>query len=680
MRRLMSALLVAATASAIAVPTAASASVSISAYGSTITVFGHGFGHGRGMGQYGAFGYATNYSWNYHQILDHYYAGSVAGTVDPANPLATMKVRLIAQDKLDTILTNDSVDPRLNLIASLSASPAVAPPYKALLIQPVEVSNPADTSRNYNVYAGPGCGGPWTQFVGTTTTNSVQVTISPAVTPGSAAQADLIGVCEPSDIHYYRGDIAAVRDSTGPARTINILPLDAYVRGVVPRESPASWGDASGGKGMAALQAQAVAARSYAYASTGNSYSRICDSQSCQVYGGVSKRSPAVTSGALTTLEDPRSDTAVSTTANEVRMIGANVVATEYSSSTGGNTAPGTFPSVVDDGDAVAANTNHVWTHTVPRSLIESAYPSIGTLINIQIKSRNGIGDLGGRVNSLNLQGTSGSVSISGWDFSRAANSDGTYRVLSDWFQVVSSALTSPAATLANGPSNTFYVATTDGGVLPFNGAQYEGSMLGTPLNKPIVSMTVNATGSGYWLLGADGGVFSFNVPFYGSTGGMKLNAPVFALAARPQGDGYWFVASDGGVFSFGSAPFEGSMGGQRLNKPVVGIAPTQSGTGYWLVASDGGIFTFGDAKFFGSTGSLVLNKPIVAMAARPQGDGYWLVGSDGGVFTFGNAGFLGSAVGQLKTDAVAISSTSTGLGYRIVASDGTIVNFGDAT
>jgi hypothetical protein len=36
--------------------------------------------------------------------------------------------------------------------------------------------------------------------------------------------------------------------------------------------------------------------------------------------------------------------------------------------------------------------------------------------------------------------------------------------------------------------------------------------------------------------------------------------------------NGYWEVASDGGLFSF-NAPFFGSMGGQPLDKRVVGMA-----------------------------------------------------------------------------------------------------------
>jgi hypothetical protein len=37
----------------------------------------------------------------------------------------------------------------------------------------------------------------------------------------------------------------------------------------------------------------------------------------------------------------------------------------------------------------------------------------------------------------------------------------------------------------------------------------------------------------------------------------------------------YWLVAADGGIFSFGAKPFYGSMGGTRLNKPMEWIDST---------------------------------------------------------------------------------------------------------
>ena len=118
---------------------------------------------------------------------------------------------------------------------------------------------------------------------------------------------------------------------------------------------------------------------------------------------------------------------------------------------------------------------------------------------------------------------------------------------------------------------------------------------------------------SGYWLVGTDGGIFSYGAAkFFGSTGAIKLNQPIVGMASTPDGRGYWMVASDGGIFAYGTAGFYGSMGGKPLNQPIVGIAATRTGKGYWMVASDGGIFSFGDAGFFGSTGAIKLAKPIV--------------------------------------------------------------------
>ena len=86
--------------------------------------------------------------------------------------------------------------------------------------------------------------------------------------------------------------------------------------------------------------------------------------------------------------------------------------------------------------------------------------------------------------------------------------------------------------------------------------------MAGTNLDAPMVDMAVHPDGAGYWLLGGDGGVFSFgNVGFYGSTGAMTLNGPIISMAPTADGRGYWLLAEDGGVFTFGNAVFHGSTG-----------------------------------------------------------------------------------------------------------------------
>ena len=191
-----------------------------------------------------------------------------------------------------------------------------------------------------------------------------------------------------------------------------------------------------------------------------------------------------------------------------------------------------------------------------------------------------------------------------------------------------------------------YWLVAADGGVFSFGDAGFHGSAGGQALNEPVVGMAVTPDGGGYWLAAGDGGVFAYgDAAFYGSAGSVMLNKPVVGIAATPTGKGYWMVAADGGIFNYGDAGFYGSAGGMALNKPIVGMAPTQTGKGYWLVASDGGIFSYGDAVFHGSAGGMTLNQPMVGMSATADGGGYWMVASDGGVFTYGDAAYLGGAL-----------------------------------
>ena len=224
-----------------------------------------------------------------------------------------------------------------------------------------------------------------------------------------------------------------------------------------------------------------------------------------------------------------------------------------------------------------------------------------------------------------------------------------------------------------------FWLLGRDGGVFSFGTAQFYGSIGNLALNRQIVSMAAKPDGTGYWFVGSDGGIFAYKAPFWGSTGGVRLTKPIVGMAATPSGKGYWLVASDGGIFAFGDAGFYGSTGAVALNKPITGMAPTPSGKGYWLVASDGGIFAFGDAKFFGSTGNVTLNQPIVGMTSAPSGKGYWFVAADGGIFNFGDAPFFGSAVNGNPSPVVGMAATKAGTGYRVARADGTVTSFGSS-
>ena len=133
----------------------------------------------------------------------------------------------------------------------------------------------------------------------------------------------------PAGARSYRGSLRSASPvKGGKARdTVNVLSMDDYVRGVIPREMPASWQPE-------AVKAQAVAARTYATWSRDQfptRYYQICDTSYCQVYGGA---------GA----EDPRSNAAVTATANQILTFDGKPAFAQFSSSSGGWTSAGSVP------------------------------------------------------------------------------------------------------------------------------------------------------------------------------------------------------------------------------------------------------------------------------------------------------------------------------------------------
>jgi hypothetical protein len=202
----------------------------------------------------------------------------------------------------------------------------------------------------------------------------------------------------------------------------------------------------------------------------------------------------------------------------------------------------------------------------------------------------------------------------------------------------------------------------------------------------------------GYWLVGADGGIFSFgSAGFHGSTGNLVLQRPVVGITPTADRNGYWLVATDGGVFAFGDAGFYGSIPGlgiapagsgaaQELNAPIVGMVPSTDDRGYFMVAADGGVFAFGDAQFEGSCPGIGgCSGSAVSVMPDATGHGYWLVTDTGFVYTFGDAASDGQPVdynnGQPLPSGAITSAVRTpdGLGYWVLIADGFVLPFGDA-
>jgi stage II sporulation protein D len=166
-----------------------------------------------------------------------------------------------------------------------------------------------------------------------------------------------------------------------------------------------------------------VAARSYAAHERAHStsYYDICDTTSCQVYGGYDAEAAA-------------SNAAVKATRGRVVMYDGAPAFTQFSSSNGGWSSPGTEPYLVaqpDPYEAASGNPYATWTTTVTTARIEKEWPSVGTLQHITI-TRDGHGDFGGRILTAELQGSAGSLLVPGDDLRALLGDAGR----STWFRL----------------------------------------------------------------------------------------------------------------------------------------------------------------------------------------------------------------------------------------------------
>ena len=358
----------------------------------TWTVTGHGWGHGHGMSQYGALG-AAKQGVGWKQILGFYYPGTRLGRTH-----GRIKVLITADNKDVMVDARDGLRLRplsgrkafvLEKIRPRATRWRILPKGERSIVQ-------------FKVGAG---WARWTSFPGAAefSAGSRPVTLR---LPGHVT-AD------------YRGALRSV-----DKQTVNVLPLDRYVRGVVARESPASWP-------ADALRAQAVAARTYAAYERANatgSYD-LCDTSACQVYGGADA-------------EDPATDAAVRATRGRVVTYQGQPAFTQFSSSNGGWTSAGSQPYLVaqpDPYEAASGNPNATWTATLTSHQIEKMWPQIGTLGHLSI-SRDGHGDYGGRIVTATLSGDAGSVTVTGDDL-RALIGDGGK---STWFQLTPATAATP--------------------------------------------------------------------------------------------------------------------------------------------------------------------------------------------------------------------------------------------
>ncbi len=391
LRSAATALLAAAVvAPVVVVVTAAGASADRTYYvpvTKTWTINGRGYGHGRGMSQYGAQGAALQ-GLSYEQILSFYYPSTAFARVQgrvrvliSADWSSDLQVR--PDRGLGVRDLRDGADWRLPVRDRIDRWRLTPVPDGTTAVQFHDGSGwhrwePPDGRTTFQSDGEFYARGPLTLLI-----------------PGGS---DVVGT-------RYRGVLRSVRPYAGAVArdTVNLLPVDKYVQGVLPYEMPASWK-------TPALRSQAVAARSYAAwerSQNPDRYYQICDTTACQVYGGVRA-------------EERTTNLAVQATARRILTYRGEPAFTQFSASSGGWTAAGNtayLPAKRDRYDNYAENSVHKWTVKVNAGSLENAFPEIGRLIDVRITRRDGNGAWNGRVGQVVLDGTSGTAYMTGEDF-----------------------------------------------------------------------------------------------------------------------------------------------------------------------------------------------------------------------------------------------------------------------
>lgn len=235
-----------------------------------ITVYGRGYGHGVGLSQYGAKGRALA-GQSAATILAHYYKGTTIAS------MSNSQIRVLV----------------LQAFAATASNPAtVYGRGGAWTIDGIEAVFPADARLRFIPTVD-----------GSTTTWKVVVTDTAGLTLFSAATSSSIRVrsatgttlqlwSTPSAYDRFRGVLRLIgkADGTSTVNVVNELPMESYLKGVVPAEISAAWPTES-------IRAQAIAARSYAeyrlHPSTGT-FDVYNDTRS-QVYFGYLAEKSATT-------------------------------------------------------------------------------------------------------------------------------------------------------------------------------------------------------------------------------------------------------------------------------------------------------------------------------------------------------------------------------------------------
>jgi stage II sporulation protein D len=198
----------------------------------------------------------------------------------------------------------------------------------------------------------------------------------------------------------FRGNIEFKRHNGGNITVVNVLPLQDYLYGVVPREVNPAWH-------MEVLKAQAVAARNFTMVNLGkhDAYGfDVCSGTDCQAYGGLDS-------------ESQPTNIAVDETAGQMIYYQGKPIAAFYHASSGGYTENSEnvwsislpYIKAVDDSFDTGSphdNWQKVYTSEQISSILAGHGINIGSIKDIKVDSYTPAG----RSLSLTIQGSRGST------------------------------------------------------------------------------------------------------------------------------------------------------------------------------------------------------------------------------------------------------------------------------
>ncbi len=354
--------------------------------------YGSGFGHGVGMSQWGTYGLALK-GWSHQQMLKRFFTGTQIQTVKLPPYIRVGLVQGIKTFHLNAC--NGPVE--LHVGSPVGRIAGTIPAGDAWVVRV--------GSGSYRIIDSSG------QLVGGHAWGGPNIDLFATHSAGAMVQ-----IQESNNISYNRGYIEFnIYGSNPRGRLIAVLGPQAYLYGL--GEVPSSWP-------MQAMEAQAVAARTYAFEivrRVGQHQAwcncAVTDDTRNQVYVAYAKEGGP---------DGDRWVAAVNDTADQVVTYKGALIQAQYASSDGGftednenvwNGSPLPYlRGVCDPGDYTAANPMAVWTRSMSAAAVTSDLSQftgdVGTIGSFQNIQRG----VSGRIISATVVGSSGHATVSGFD------------------------------------------------------------------------------------------------------------------------------------------------------------------------------------------------------------------------------------------------------------------------